>query len=417
MNYYYNPMKKYLEKQKQIKEYKGITDSLLYQFENIRNMAVSETDPERKRELCETLVTGYHSFFDSLQIMFGDRIGDSFSDDTEALQQLVDSRDVEEILRLTYDISLRWRIGISSICHGIMSEAAENVPEIEIRKEIQEVLDLIGNEVVLSGRYDLEYPEETEYMRKRHKVFVFPYNFTDKYDAARIDVYKAASGYKYVDHQGKKLYFPDWDDVSVQLEYNQLILEQDPESPHQYFDEECSFEDGGIFVDVGAAEGIISLSILERAEEVYLIECTDYWIKALNETFKDYKDKVHIIPKYAGAVDSMDTVTIDTLLSGYVDKNIFIKMDIEGMEPDVLLGAHRTFMNNNCRVSCAVYHTNDEKDEVMNLLKDYGYRSYSSDNYMLFIYCQSLFENGKYERPIAPYFRKGIVRGVKDSEL
>ena len=135
--------------------------------------------------------------------------------------------------------------------------------------------------------------------------------------------------------------------------------------------------------------------------------------RSLKETFKDHMDKVHIIPKYAGASDDDTTITIDTLLNEYRDRDIFIKMDIEGMEPDALIGAQKTLERNNCHVSCAVYHTNDERDEVMDFFERNGYSSYTSDHYMLFLYCRSLFENGKYERIRPPYFRNGVVRAVR----
>lgn len=65
--------------------------------------------------------------------------------------------------------------------------------------------------------------------------------------------------YPYVWHKEKKLYFPRWSEPQIKHAYNQLIMEQDVESPHTYFSEKYQIEEGDIFVDVGGAEGIISL--------------------------------------------------------------------------------------------------------------------------------------------------------------
>ena len=51
-------------------------------------------------------------------------------------------------------------------------------------------------------------------------------------------------------------------------------------------------------LDVGAAEGFFALSVIEHVKEIILFECDVEWIKALEATFKPWKDKVFIINKY-----------------------------------------------------------------------------------------------------------------------
>lgn len=407
-------MNKYFETQANTKEYEKTINGVINRLDYVREEIVKTDDTDQKKELSSAVISGYMSVIDSMETMFGAGSCKGLRDDTASLQKLRDSEDYDGLVSSASKLSGKCMIHVSSGCHRIMCEAAAKVPEAEINAEIQEVLNILGNDIVLSHGYDADYPEEADYMRRHNKIYVFPYNYTERYDASKVRVFKDETcGLKYVEHHGKKLFFPEWNDEEVQREYNQLILEQDMESPHQYFDDRCCLNDGDIFVDVGTAEGIIALDAVDRAAEVYLIECSDNWIRTLKETFKDHMDKVHIIPKYAGASDDDTTITIDTLLNEYRDRDIFIKMDIEGMEPDALIGAQKTLERNNCHVSCAVYHTNDERDEVMDFFERNGYSSYTSDHYMLFLYCRSLFENGKYERIRPPYFRNGVVRAVR----
>ncbi len=410
-----NAMKQYFDTQQNINEYEKTIRGLLEKFDFIRTEALAEGNPDIRKELTEAMVSGYSAVVNGMETMFGAELCAGIRSYMEHIEKLYNAGEYDTLLTDAGSMPEKCTIIVSAGCHRIMCEAAARVPEAEINAEIRTVLNMLGNEVVLSGKYDDDYPEETDYMRRHNKIYVFPYNFTDKYDASQIKVYYDGSkDLKYVIHNGKKLYFPAWNDDKVQIEYNQLILEQDPESPHRYFDDECCVSEGDIFVDVGAAEGIISLDVIERAGEVYLIECSENWIRTLKESFADYQDKVHIIPKYAGAFDDEETVTLDTLLEKYSERRIFIKMDIEGMEPDALMGARKTLARNNCRVSCAVYHTNDESTEVTGFFEKNGYRVYPSENYMLFLYCKSLFDNGKYERIRAPFFRNGVIRALKD---
>ncbi len=186
--------------------------------------------------------------------------------------------------------------------------------------------------------------------------------------------------------------------------------EQDKESPHRYFSENCDFPEGGIFLDVGAAEGMISLDVVEKASEIYLMEASTYWIDTLKKTFEPYRNKVHIVRKLIGDADKNNIITIDSLLSSYKDRDIFVKMDIEGMELEALYGAQRVMTQNKCRFSCAAYHTFSMETDLKRFFRDRNYNSESSQRYMLFMGGASTLRNGMLEKLTYPYFRKGIVR-------
>lgn len=259
--------------------------------------------------------------------------------------------------------------------------------------------------------FDEKYKNEIAYLKKINDLKVFPYDFYDKYflNMQSIEV-KHKNHLKYIMHKNEPVFFPkSYSDEMVLTNYIQLIMEQDKNSPHLYFSEKVNFE-GGIFVDVGSAEGIISLDVIKSASEVFLFERSKEWIKALNNTFKPYKDKVHIIPYYAGGYDSGEVITLDTVLKKYNNENIFIKIDVEGMEIEVLRGCKNTIKNNNCKFSCACYHTKTMEKRLEDAFCEMGYKTEISDGYMLFIYGDMTLRNGMYERMEYPYFRKGLVR-------
>lgn len=271
-------------------------------------------------------------------------------------------------------------------------------------------------DAIVHGNKDFpeEYSDEIKYLREKGDLYIYPYPYTEKYSTLKetFTVYKEKRN-QYVLHNGKKLFYPySFSSDEVLENYTQLITEQDALSPHQYFSENVNFEKG-IFVDVGSAEGIISLDIIEKADEVYLLERSKEWISALQDTFKDYMDKIHIIPYYAGAFDSDITITLDTLLSKYVNEDIFVKIDVEGMELEVLRGCINTFKKNNCKFSCASYHTNTMEKKLCDFFEKSGFCTETSNGYMLFTFGYMTMKNGMYEKIEYPYFRKGIVRAYK----
>lgn len=276
------------------------------------------------------------------------------------------------------------------------------------RNELEEMIILSDNQL------PEDFDNEVNYLKECGELRVFPYPFVEEYNSRKKDVIIGRQeNLKYVIHNNRKLFFPNRDNESVITDYIQLVMEQDKASPHEYFSEKVSFE-GGIFVDVGSAEGIISLDVVDKASDIYLIEGTKEWIKALQKTFEDYSEKTHIIQKYAGCVDSNDVAKLDSILGKYRDKDIFIKMDVEGMEIEVLRGCVETIKNNRCKFSCACYHTNTMETRLKEFFDYYGYRIEVSDGYMLFNQGIMTLRNGMYEKMRYPYFRRGLVRAYKD---
>lgn len=209
----------------------------------------------------------------------------------------------------------------------------------------------------------------------------------------------------YVVHNGRKMYYPrSYTPEQVYIEYRFCCIEQDEVSTHRYREENFLVEKNSVIIDAGAAEGNFALDQVEDASKVYVIECDEKWIEALEHTFEPYKDKVVIITKMLGNCDDDEFVTIDGLLNG--EKVDFIKMDVEGAEADALEGAKHTLLNNsNLKCVIATYHKKGMEDRVRKYLENYGYETHVSDGYLFYKdYSVPIWENE---------FRHALVRAQR----
>lgn len=253
-----------------------------------------------------------------------------------------------------------------------------------------------------------EYSDEINYIIN-HKAKFIPYLFTERYTGMeRKSGYDTQKGLPFIIHNKKKLYFPRNMKLKKMIKiYNGLCTEQDKESPHKYFDEELEQVKLGesIFIDCGAAEGIISLDFIERVKKIFIIECSEKWISPLEATFEPWRDKVVILKKYVGNENSNISCRLDTLLEKETS-NIIIKMDIEGYELAALEGAENLLTNKDLKVllSVCTYHNKDDYEIISKKLEECGFSISPSKGFVLWSFTNIL----EY-----PYFRKCLVRAFK----
>lgn len=241
-------------------------------------------------------------------------------------------------------------------------------------------------------------------------IAVFPYPFPDEYKASDIELQKdPRNGLHYMLWEGKKLYYKDGGRVSKAQQYfNSLRLEQDIRSPHRYLAGDFDVKKGDVVVDVGAAEGNFSLSIIEKAGFVHLFEADPRWIRALEATFEPWRDKVKIIRKFVSDTSSGDSVALDDVLGEDQPVN-FIKADVEGAEAEVLRGANRILTEQErLRIAICTYHRQEDADILDEMLRQYGFSTGFSDGYMLYYY-------GKTNVVREPFLRKAVLRAFKES--
>ena len=155
--------------------------------------------------------------------------------------------------------------------------------------------------------------------------------------------------------EGKKLYYKNGNrPKKAQQYFNSLRLEQDIRSPHRYLTPDFDVAENDVVVDVGAAEGNFSLSVIEKVGHVFLFETDIKWIKALEATFEPWKHKVKIIQKYVSDKTDDQCIALDDFFD---DKQTihFIKADVEGAEGLVLQGATRVIDQTQESEDCGLY--------------------------------------------------------------
>lgn len=183
-----------------------------------------------------------------------------------------------------------------------------------------------------------------------------------------------------------------------------LMKEQRPTSPHLYTTAEHNVCAGDTLIDAGVCEGNFALRYVDLCSKIYLFEPDPRWLEPLKQTFKDYRGKVEIFPCFVSDITERNVTRIDDALPNLRGENIFLKMDVEGSEPDALRGAEKLLTNNHVRASVCTYHHAEDLVRVKSILQRYGYTTSTSDGYMVFLFDSEIYHTAD--------FRKGVVRAV-----
>lgn len=209
---------------------------------------------------------------------------------------------------------------------------------------------------------------------KEHGYARHLYLFANEYLNKDIEVYKdKQKDLYYVLFESKRLYFRrDFSEEKIMKLYCSLLMEQDIRSPHHYIDSVNEIS-SDVFIDIGCAEGILSLCLINKVEHIYLFECDELWIEALEATFEPWRDKVTIVRKYVSNVDRNDEMTLDKFFKEQHHQSLFLKMDVEGYERKVLDGCKMLFKNNP-KVDFAIctYHLSDDEKIISGFLDRYN---------------------------------------------
>lgn len=272
------------------------------------------------------------------------------------------------------------------------------------QKRTMDLTFQLWQERYTNGDYDKEYATELDYMiNQGGHILLFPYEWTNAYKDYHVDVYEDKSGLSYVLHESKKLFFPKGYSKSFIVSYYlSLVVEQDARSPHYYFDKkEVDFQ-GKTFVDVGAAEGIISLNVIEDVDHVVLFECNKEWQKALEKTFEPWKEKTTIVPLFAGNENNKTTVKLDDWVkANAISDSLVLKLDVEGSEKSVLEGASNILDRQVLYAYVCTYHRPEDFSELSKYLGDHQFGLESSGGFMF------------YGTGPNAGFRKGLLRARK----
>ena len=240
----------------------------------------------------------------------------------------------------------------------------------------------------------------------QHPLTTFYGTFQEKYRAGEITVFSdAQNGLPYVMTGNKKLYFKrSQNKRTIQILYANLLIEQDPASPHCYRDDRFRVEKGDVLADVGCAEGFFSLMHIEELERVYLFEQDREWIEALEATFAPWKEKITIIPRYVSDTNSSDEITLDDYFGQTGVKPCFYKIDVEGAEASVLRGMKKILLQQPLKIALCTYHHPEDFTLFSRFFQEHGFAYRANDGVMIF---QNDLEN-----LIPPYFRKCLIKAV-----
>lgn len=260
-----------------------------------------------------------------------------------------------------------------------------------------------------TGNYDSTYQRELKYIVEHKKIEVFPYEWIKEYENTKTEIFRdSGKGMKYVVHKGKKLFFPKgYSDGFIKKYYLSLVMEQDVRSPHCYFRDNMEKLKDCLFMDVGAAEGIISLEMVNLAKKIILFECNEAWRQALEATFEPWREKIEIVSGFVGeqSIPGEKRITLDEWFSGAglaFKDNIVIKLDVEGNEKSVLKGAEKLLNSSVGAVYVCTYHRQEDFEVLSELLGKYHYKLEAAEGYMLY------GERGKES------FRKGLIRAYRE---
>jgi hypothetical protein len=211
----------------------------------------------------------------------------------------------------------------------------------------------------------------------RHGITSYPSPFILDYKNRKITVFHDnILKLPFVLHNNKKLYFPaSYANNTIVSNYRNLIAEQDPRSPHCYV-ESSEILKGRTLLDIGTAEGIFTLDAIEQISHAYLFECDENWKPALAATFEPWKEKVTVIQKYVSNKTDDICVTIDSVLKdAQINNNLFIKLDVEGVELQALDGAKNTLSTGkNIIMAICTYHKKNDAKEISEHLTTLGYK-------------------------------------------
>lgn len=292
-----------------------------------------------------------------------------------------------------YAYKLNYDLALLAGTDDYVDTFAKNVfPEIP-REKFASVYWLLKQKMSLKYE-DSKDPiiQETLEYWKTHSLSVFNQhleNFQDTWDEVFTD---EENGFPYIwfetiGGQKRKMYYPhngDFREKDGKTFVKNILQEQAPQSPHLYITDEHKIDEGDILIDAGVCEGNFALRYVEVCSRIYLFESDAKWLEPLYHTFRDYTDKVILIPKYVSNFSQGNNIALDDIVKIPDGSKVFLKMDIEGAEVDALHGAKNIFRRNKVKASVCSYHQPDDVWKIKSVLKRYGCKTWTSNGYMVF---------------------------------
>ncbi len=261
----------------------------------------------------------------------------------------------------------------------------------------------------LPDRIASEYREEIENLMNfsPDENAMFPYPFKNEHRLVVDGGFDRSKGLPYVIHKNRQ-FFGTRNQTVEDLEHSYRYFVEDEglfgtgrrtKSPHAYVDADFKVEEGDVVMDVGCSDALFAFDNAEVAGKIYLFESWMYWHRALEASFAPFKDKTHIFCRLVSDKTRGREVRLTDAIQETDTRHYFIKMDIEGGERAVLASSEDFLRANKVKLSCCVYHRQDDAKVISDMLRGMGFSARYSDGYMLPFCNEILF----------PYFRRGVI--------
>ncbi len=256
-----------------------------------------------------------------------------------------------------------------------------------------------------AGDYLQEIENLKEYSCDEYAMFPYPYR-----NQSPIPIEKGIDkerGLPYVIHKGRRFYGPcDQDVIETERSYRYFVEDEGllgtgrrTLSPHAYVDGEFKVDRGDVVVDIGCSDALFAFDNAEQADRIYLFEAWKRWRPALEASFAPFQDKTRIFTKLVSDKTNKKEIRLVDAIQEKESSHYFIKMDIEGSERAVLASSADFLRVNKVKLSCCVYHRQDDDRVISSMLKDMGFSTRYSEGYMLPL-CNGIH---------FPYFRHGVI--------
>lgn len=135
--------------------------------------------------------------------------------------------------------------------------------------------------------------------------------------------------------------------------------------------------------DIGSCVGYYTLAMArQKIEKIYAFECNDKFLSALRHAIdsNNIGKQVYVVEKRLGSGNNGRNDSLDNLFSrGEIVPADFIKIDVDGGEYDILLGAKELINAAHPDFIIEVHSSQLEKD-CISYLEGFGYRVRKVDN-------------------------------------
>jgi FkbM family methyltransferase len=189
----------------------------------------------------------------------------------------------------------------------------------------------------------------------------------------------------------KKLYWPGKFTIN---RLDQVVAETfDTNDWHYYQKQHTEIEQGEVLLDIGTAEGLMPLTVIDKCEHIYMIEPSVAFFNTLHKTFRNEANKTTIYNcavgnedgmisfdenSLDGAISAKTNVILSTIPIHKIDtifnqnqKITYLKADIEGFEQEMLKGAAETIKRNKPKIAITTYHTQNDPKEIIALITSF----------------------------------------------